>query len=454
MDYQDCSQVMALLEDQTKGEGQSVKNFFGQYASGNLRTWSKILSAYKSSNLYLAEAARNLSSATKYEIPNLKKVDKACGKESSDIIRKISESQRNAKLLQGKYEKLCKKLSVVPDSEDMRGQILASGKELAKELNLVHAAAAHPLLAQAIEFYQAYSAFLLQQNEMKEIAVVSTLARIVSAGVTETEMEEEEEEGADAGEAVEIDWGIEVDEEGQGEENQAIEINWEMPEADLEVVEAPAAAAAGLPADEEVAEIDWGIVSQDGGEIKIDWTSSVTEAEAELEPMLQAVSENSLMDSSTRQQYMTDLYELEAFLIARVRLGSTADDMTLFKNSPALRNQSEFVWTQYLEVTRKVIQALSSPRLQELVMIATSRSYVDRLVNSIHLAKASVQRVDRYIDTYNERRAEISDTVNRTRLKLKAVVKKSRTLKTWIQETLSEQLKVQVTVMADIPNQL
>lgn len=245
-----------------------------------------------------------------------------------------------------------------------------------------------------------------------------------------------------------IDWGISVEGSGDAAGGGGGGINWDV---DEDVVDTPATEAApatggidwGDDDDDASAEpaaadgIDWGIETTESGSAED--ASAASAAASVVAPSAAA----SLLESeSTRHAFLGELQELESFLAVRVVDLATADDVSAaaFQSSGVshiLALQSEATCSTYLAAVRSCLVAFRASRLQQLLLVRSSKRYADRVVAAIRQQSSAVDRLERAAITHEERRLELRRVTERTAHELERTLDRTRAMKTRMEAAIS-----------------
>ncbi|KAH0552599.1 hypothetical protein KQX54_013134, partial [Cotesia glomerata] len=153
INYFHCHKIVSILE---KTEANS-KNLFGRYGSQRMKDWKEIIRLYEKDNLYLAEAAQILIRNINYEIPSLKKQINKLDQTKRDLEKNIAESKKSEIIAQSEFDTLCKNLGIT-------GQGIK--KELAERIDVLPKiydtiVKKCQALSNVITFYEAFALFTL-----------------------------------------------------------------------------------------------------------------------------------------------------------------------------------------------------------------------------------------------------------------------------------------------------
>lgn len=457
-DYWACCQALDTLSANilrqrglTPADAGKLKNFFGSYTDAPLKALAALVALYRKQNLFLAESSRQLTQAVAYDIPQLKALVKTNTKQNEDLVRKIAEESKAARDLKARAQQQLKENWRITTVADLEKQLKKRAEEDVPELiNAVLTATKEAKFGEAIEYYREFVQYCQRdeaadgakkQSSAPSSPVFPTLTAVCDSDLlperAATSIEEPTVTAAPESTSVSsggIEWDISV--EGAGE---SAAINWDITSEPAE------AAAAGGGA----GGIDWG---EDGtveaAPAEINWDIEIAEsgADAAASPSLSTASSStvaslsssspssSLESDSTRHAFLSELQELESFLVERVHELATADDLSAaaFTGQGVphrLALQSHQTSQSYLASVRVALVALRAPRLTQLLLVRTSKRYVERVLAGIRQQQASVERLERAAVEHEARRAELARVTARSSHELSQILEKTRATK-------------------------
>uniref|UniRef100_A0A4W4ENG8 CDK5 regulatory subunit associated protein 3 n=1 Tax=Electrophorus electricus TaxID=8005 RepID=A0A4W4ENG8_ELEEL len=345
-----------------KGTEASSKNIFGRYSSQRMKDWQEIVSLYEKDNAYLAELASLLSRTVSYEGPALRKQIAKAQQLQQELSRRELECQSTAADMKERYYAACRQYGIV--GENVARELQALVKDLPTTLEETGKRAAfpcarlRPVLPMLSFIQQKGNATMYEWRTGRAPTVIER--PVVEEAPPDTVTEEK------------IDWG-----------------DWSAG-AGTEAVNS------GITVKDSV---DWGVTLESGKEIQdtgaggIDWDESEPAAgEIELvdagtdcpEGIARGGDALSLLESSqTRNQFIDELMELELFLCQRLSEMSEEGDMVAmsqFQLAPCvIQAQSAQRVQAMLADVRRLLEGLTSLRMQHLFMIQASPRYVERV---------------------------------------------------------------------------
>lgn len=302
INYFHCLQILEIL----KKTEADTKNLFGRYSSARYSTWQDIIKLYEKDSVYLGESAQIFCRNVAFEIPGLKKQISHLEKQADEAGKKMNDLNRSETVLRNEYNTICEQFKVTGDN--IRDELVRNLADLPTMHDRV--AKLVPAVSKAVDLYSSFA----------NSADVLPLIRHIAANGNTT-----------------------VYQFMYGEAPLSVE----EPPLKLETDLDPHSASVGdndynfddgnEEINLEVGDIDWGDTEPQGAEVvaegaDIDFEISLEESGIVVEQTgtsggVAAGSEAyTLLDSPKyRDQFIDELYELEAFLKLRLYELSTSD---------------------------------------------------------------------------------------------------------------------------------
>ncbi|GLC43473.1 hypothetical protein PLESTM_001477200 [Pleodorina starrii] len=501
---------LRAVEIRDKLSSTAERTMFGGL-SGPAATWDKIVKAYEKQYVFLGECAGILVQNVDFEIPYLRKQTAKLNQQIVDCDRKHAECLRNATLCAAKYKEECKKLGIqgVSVRQELRG--LAS--ELPGMLRGVVDSLHDPRLQTAADYYAAFTRFAHAPRGQRAAAVnasglepstmLPTLfeirarqtqppapAEAALAGPSESGVQEattaggidwdvapqEGDGAAAAGAAIDIDWDVAL---GGGEEDAGAAggggeggggINW-----DFQVpAEASASAEAGDGAAEASAApiaIDWDIEVDAVGDAVADAENNLlggsegegTAAAAAGPTATAAMDPDDVaaarleQDAEYRARLMDDLLELRAFLALRkAELSGSGNELIATSVPEEVSSVDAAAVGSMLAAVQQSLGQLTTPRFRKLLLIATSKRYLDRLEASLKRQAGTEAKLLRQAGDVVARKHEARASLVGLAPRLAALVERTRRFKALSERSISAALggKRTINVLGEINNML
>merc|ERR1712130_232965 len=240
--------------------------------------------------------------------------------------------------------------------------------------------------------------------------------------------DDDDDDDVPMGDPSAIQWDIGMDED-EVEELPAVEINWDI---DVSAVEEP---------EEEAAM--WEINVEDVGREADE--NQLTEA-CVIDP-----TETVLESSHTRNQFLDDLFELEAFLKQRQEEVERREHLVLsnlLQSAPELiTKQTVFSLEEMMSAIDHIIQELTSDNVRMILDIKASTRYVERLVSGLQRRQDIIKRMATLSSEVDGRRAATEENIMRIHLKKTAAVKEAIEIRAHLQHQLSSQVNRPVHIV-------
>lgn len=443
INYFHCKRIIELLKD--CGEGST--NFFGQYSSKRMKDWQEIIQLYVQDNVYLAEAAHMLMRNVNFEIPALKRQIGKSQQTQKECIRKGNDCKANSLLFKDKYLHVCKQMGITGDNPrkelvqlvDKLPEIFMEIAEKVKSLDKV------------ITYYRSFVKFVVH-NKTTEINDITPLLKFV----------------IDSGNATVYQWKTgevpsKVEENIQKVDLEAMaQISDQDVTADQEDIDwgADDGAIDYGDADIDYGEIDYGDLGEnDGDNIDIS-ISAITIEDAGLENPEGGVATGEearsvLENTATRNVFIDELMEVEAFLEQRIiEMSSEADMITVnqLQSAPEIiQYQTKQKLQSMLSKVSSFIRELTTMKMQNLYLIQNSPRYVDRIVESLEQKLKISKNLLHQVEALQQRHKNAVELQLETEPKHENLVKKTKVLQKQIEEEISRRYKNRkVNVMGEI----
>uniref|UniRef100_A0AAY4CSP0 CK5P3 protein n=1 Tax=Denticeps clupeoides TaxID=299321 RepID=A0AAY4CSP0_9TELE len=343
--YFTCLRIIEILK---KTEASS-KNIFGRYSSQRMKDWQEIVSLYEKDSAYLAEVASMLVRGVTYEGPALRRQVAKSQQLQQELSRRELDCQSSAGDMRERFYAACRQYGIKGDNVARELQALV--KDLPNVLEEVGREVA--ALDEPIQLYAAFAQFVSDWDEpvlpmlrfvqQKRNATVYEWRTGSVPAVIERPLMEEAPPDAVTEET--IDWG----DLGGGTD---VEVNF------------------GIAAEDGV---DWGIIC---GPVVCVCPGPQGVARGQDALTL-------LENSQTRGQFLDELMELELFLSQRASEMSGEVDvvsMSQFQLAPSIVQAQSVPRVQcMLGDVRRLLDRLTSVRMQHLFMIQASPRYVERV---------------------------------------------------------------------------
>ena len=452
--YCDAKSIFeGLLDGVSKDPSRSAgKNFFGSFSDPLLSAWDSICHDYRRGNMYIAEAARALKIDVQYEIGSMKSSSDRRDRRVVQIGRRIDELSNSIREVERTLQVKCTRSNVSVERGDFRKQLEQRVDEIPPRLRAIHEKVKSDEMLEAANYYAAFTDYVhVSSSDVRpRLKNIKKLASEDLAGVNSKQgknlSDSTDENSKREGTPASIDWssGIEsgITEQSAGD-NEAAEIDWS------------AALESGLDADGGetngvAVEIDW---NANNGE-EIDWTAqfSTTTSSAGGSP---EEDNRPLSSPEERHELLTDLFELDCFLVQRIReienSTGTGGVTSLHDYPGSLRSHGARSLEKWLDLVRKICDMMNDKSLQELLVISRGGHGFDRIVLEFDREIEKKSKILRQIDSLSTERIKLVDENKRKRPILEYYRAKVKRVKAIAEQGLSEHFKGrQINLVGDL----
>ena len=381
----------------------------GRYKGRAARAWAAAVAAYEKADVYLADCAQLLTRNTDVEAKSLKGRMAKLQTEAAEYAQRDAPTVRAAKEARDRFEGACAEFGLPAEGEcdyerALRDavekrvpEVLASAVEIAKGGGM----------REAVAYYDEFV-----RLGGKGEGVCLTVHRVLEGDVAQLirAVEKKEEEVA------EVDWGISAEDGGEGNAEGG-EIDWGI-EIDVagegEAIEGDAGAGSSTA---QGGAIDW----NDGGNATV-LDEVATEVDME-EGEERKEDSFTLADASSREAYLHELIELDAFLGQRVAELSRSGDSEIglvlqqWSERPSCMSRLDRAQVDKLrDNVRDCTRALNGAETRRLLALQRENRVVARAARDVVEKKHAAERMHAAIDAVRRRK-------ERTTAELKEVTK-------------------------------
>eukprot|EP00249_Psilotum_nudum_P007274 c20442_g1_i1 orf=228-1967(+) len=469
------------------------RTFFGRL-SGVAGVWDSIVHAYEKDTLYLGHAAQIMVQNVNYEVPYQKKQIAKLQQQLADLERKEVEYKRNVTVASLKYQQACQELGIQGDN--VRLELLLTTKSVPAIFTEVVDLLCSSSVGQAVDYYQALVSYAHTKEGAESDRVTPILREIRDNPPvfhTPTSLEDYSNavgtvvpllttsnpnsfQGVET-ELSSIDWNIDT------EGNLEYGIDWDIENVDLPdpsqnitgqpsyyldghvqsaqpnisgtdsvsatVVEGGNSCnTAGVEQCEDIhSEIKWDISIEHGLESGPESFLGSFKPNSDNSNLGQGTEWNAaelsrFTETEYRNMLLDDLFEVNMFLTQRIQ------ELERDKNLP-LQNQVQLIEplalhqynTDSLKAmaadVSKAISLLTNKKTHNLLMILTSKRFLDRLVSSLNQKKQQEVKLLESIKDLGQKRIELRNMLTITWAKQDAALAKIRELKDLSEKTIS-----------------
>ncbi|KAG2392669.1 hypothetical protein C9374_011394 [Naegleria lovaniensis] len=492
IDYFLTKQIVQVLEKADASEGSGF--LFGLVGgSKRLKLWKHVLQSYESKSIHLAELSGYMIQNVKYELPAVASSLLTLRNQLESLDKKEEDWKRSLELTKREFAEACEKLSINKEKVDrviefaslgssvgidMEEEIKKAVFELPSLYEKIIDSCRDPVFKKAVDYYEQFTLFINKQNCSEPLLnfILSNMDAQYSGTMPSLSLydwksfnkeelpkydedkvqtligkllkEEESKKQNDVEKEPEIDFGdfstdntnLEIQWDTNIEENKEVEIKFD------DVVQ------------EKELEIDFGDFSTDQGFSMDDTTTSISQvSNSDNEKNNQAVAEmkmRSFLDSEDiRARFSSNIFQLYAFI--QQRLVETSRNSTLeadiFRNAPqAIKSLSRDELSQFKKVVANIIATLNNPHFKQLVLIKTSKKFVERLVQSLTQKVEIMSKVRSNLESVDSQRISLNSSIKKQQPTLEKLKRQTKEYQQYVQQTLSERLGKRVLIFGEI----
>lgn len=389
-----------------------------------MKDWQDVVKNYERDNAYLGEAAQILLRNINYEIPGLKKQIAKFEQLSEEALKKSKDAVKSQNSIRSEYNAICNQLGIPGDN--IRRELIERLQDLPRLLQDV--ASVTPALQKASHLYGEYA----KTHEMLPL-----LRHVMRSGNTTV-------------------YEFLYSEAPLSIEEPALQITLEDPKAAVEE-EGAGGIDFGDEADNvetvEEGDIDWGDVQLEegggGGEQQIDFDISLEESGIVVEGggMSGGVARGeeafTVLDAAQyRDQFMDELYELEAFL--KMRLFELTAKTEFIAMLDEVVGQDLDTVQEMLGLVEVCLAKVSHPQLQYLHQVKHSASYIDILSAKVNQKLKAIDKLRAAEGELREKSGKLQKDANELRPKLVKQIAQTKALQEKIEGDISKKYKNRV----------
>eukprot|EP00890_Picochlorum_soloecismus_P002176 jgi/Picsp_1/295/NSC_00294-R1_cdk5rap3-like protein len=428
---------------------------------GSAGRWEKIVKAYESSMLHVAEGGLILSRNVDYEIPFLKKQVAKNQQLIEDLDRKSADLIKSASVHATRFQEECEKQqvdssAVKKDALALDAAILLRGRNLPGLVeDFVHMLGSSDLL-ESIKYYEDFATSHSPQVDSSEMLkalkeVIGKKSKEPDASMVESWIDVFEPEVANHESAItkELDTSI-------INGDASIEISWDNLEMEVgpSVIESEG---------DTKGDISWDIdISGAGEETQVVWdegqpqmngsdaTSSVTcnNAKMAIMDVLQSCSKESrrmAIDMKYRNQVINDLLELKAFLGQRLKETQVSQDSVVTAHNFDFSTMKD-MQSSISEAARKI----QSNDITALDSVITRRGNRDRIAKSVIQLSGKEQKNITAARDLGKRKESLQRQLVSDSAKLSALVRETQIIKSAVEKCLGNKIQRKINVQGSI----
>lgn len=445
INYFHCKEIIEILKQTEK----DTKGLFGSYGSQRMKDWQEIVRLYEKDNIYLAETAQIYVRNVNYEVPNVRKQMVKLEQQSDESLKRSADLGKPEAQLLSEHTSLLQQLGVKGDNlREEFTQVLSGLPEVyAKSIKNIGT------LEEALNLYATTSGQTKQQClpitrhliEFGNTTVYQYIHKEAPLSVEEPQIklnlsEEHESKNNDN----EIDFG---DDNGGASSTISGEMI-DFGELNLESGEGIDFGDAG-----EGVDIDWGIESTPAEAVEINFDIPVEEYGIVVEGagmdggVARGDQAYTLLDSPNyRERFTDELYELEAFLRMRcyeLRQVNASSNI-MFSLMETISSHDEESLKKMLSNLEKILADISSEQTRHLFQLKHSPKYADLLASKLKQMLKAVEKIRTTKQVLKDRASELKEQRVALTPVLEELVAQTKDLQGKIEQDISKRYKNRV----------
>jgi len=173
LDYFKSKQIIDVL----KTTEADSKNIFGYYSSQRMKDWQSIVQSYEKDYIFLAELATDLNRLTSYEVPAVRRTIQRLHKEKSDAEKERADLLRRSQQFRSDHARLAQTYGI--KGVNVVAELQEQTNNLSKFISEITELSAG--LKEGLEFYRERTA---SNTKLETSSFLSTLKHVIDRGNT------------------------------------------------------------------------------------------------------------------------------------------------------------------------------------------------------------------------------------------------------------------------------
>lgn len=434
--------------------GGPDKDMLGRYKGPAARAWAAAVAAFEKKDVYLADSAQLLVRNADVEARAVKARIARLQADAMEYARRDAPAVRSAKEARERFEDACKEFELPTEGECDFQTLLAEAveKRVPQLLAEAVACAKETAFVEAVRYYEDFADYVKGEGADTDGELCSTAKRVIQGEVDllTRPIKPAEEAVADDG----VDWGISaVDIDASGAGAEAAEIDWGIEIETSASGEGAAVGDDGAGSSAHAGGIDWNYAGEGDAEPEADGDAAV-EVDAKTEEVF------TLADPRSRELYLNDLIELDAFLAQRAGELSRSGDseiglvMQQSSSTPDFVSSVDVDQVRVLQQSvRSAITAINSADTRRVLALQSDAKRVERAARAVLEKKHVAERMHAAIDVLRKRRAKAVEELAVETPKFEDLAKVTRNVKRRTELALSKLYKGRtVNILGEINN--
>lgn len=437
----------------TDWDAGSEKDLLGRYKGATSRAWAAAIAAFEKKDVYLADCAQALTRNTDVEAHALKDSIGALQREATELARRDAPALRAAAEARERFELACDEFDLPKEGDiDFYDSLKeAVDRKVPALLREAVKCVKEGAFAESIKYYANFVGYVRAERGDAQ-PVCETATRVIEGNV-ESLIRVRREEVTIGVSNGGVDWDIGIAPHAAEDKTGVAEIDWGIEIDTHGNVEGGSQDNAGADVD----------IAGGGGEI--DWNESAEtndriEGDDEKADKTDDSDSFTLADSKSRELYLNDLIELDAFLAQRVSELSRAGNMEVGLVLQQASGTPEFVKAvdaeqvaMFQESVQKAIRAINSAETRHMLALQSDSKRIERAARAILEKKHVAERMYATIDVLRKRRLKALEDLAVETPKLEELSKITRDIKKSTEKALSGLYKGRVVnILGEINN--
>lgn len=155
-----------------------TKNFFGYYSSQRMKDWQDIVKSYERNCIYLAETATDLIRETNYEVPGIKRMLNKLKQEKEDLMKEKTNLLRRAQQFASEHQRLAQSYGI--SGNNVGQELFERSRSLMSIMDQIVQYSCD--LKSGLDYYRDYSA--LNSNKSSDDRLVTLNYLIIHGNTT------------------------------------------------------------------------------------------------------------------------------------------------------------------------------------------------------------------------------------------------------------------------------
>ncbi|KAL0477350.1 CDK5 regulatory subunit-associated protein Cdk5rap3 [Acrasis kona] len=433
LNYKWASEITNLLN---KVDADQTGYLFGLVGgSKRLKSWRQITSTYEKNNLHLVELSLKMTDNVKYAIPALFRTSGKYRKQIDELDQKEQDWHKTVRDLRRKFLEECEMFGIQTSSKSDLYE--TTKRELPHWYNKIYEACNDAEFKKSINYYISFVSFMSGKDAVADFNTLPVL-RFLSGGgrTTKQWVAHQNTSSPDQEESVAHNEPFEVKEHLN---NDIVQIDF-GDDFNYDGFDENISVQGGF-------EIDFGEDESEG---------YITKHEL-MTPSLDT-DQSILNQTDSRNLFVNDLTELYAFVTQRISekqdtsAVSTTVETQIFQNADEeIRNENMDQLNRFKDAITLVNNIYNDPKFKQLIMIQTSKSFVERVCKSLQQRQEVMGRINESLSGVAAKRESLKEAIVKLEPSINHIINKTRRMQKELQSHISKLVKGRpVNILGDI----